>query len=560
MPYFWDALAIVAYFALVIGVGLASARNRGDNMREFSVGSRQMPWGAVLASIVAAELNAGTFLGTPGEGFYERNFLYAQLAIGTVIARIVVAYLFIRPFYDNNVVSIYEFLQIRFGAATRNAASGVFLLTRVLASGARLYVAAVIMVVGYEMVAGVAPTNAQAIWIYAFAVLLVVVLTTIYTAVGGIRAVVWTDVIQATVMGGAVLFALGSLWYGVGGWGNAQKYLTGPHDLQLFETGFRYAGDTTVGQLDLANGHKVLARIAGILGNEYTIFAALLGSVFTTMATHGTDQDMVQRMLTAKDHHKSRLALVLSGIVDIPVSLGFLLIGVLIYVFYQMHPDPNLPTKNPEIFSYYILHQLPAGARGLLIAGVLATAMGSLSTALNALATSFTQDFWVPYLARRTDEHHVVRAVRWSTVVFAVLLALVGTLTAAVVVYSPHARIIPVVLGIFGYTYGSLLGIFLLGLTTKNRGTDRGNLIAMICGFIAVAIWSGLPWDLVNAVRGASHDLGPNIIWLYQHGLADFDFTNGYVLPPPWLVQIEFPWRVMFGTLTTYSVAWCFRR
>jgi SSS family transporter len=559
MPYFWDALAIVAYFALVIGVGLASARNRRDNLREFSVGSRQMPWGAVLASIVAAELSAGTFLGTPGEGYYERNFLYAQLAIGTVIARVVVAYLFIRPFYDNNVVSIYEFLQIRFGRATRNAASAVFLLTRVLASGARLYVAAVIMVVGYEMVTGAAPTNAQAVWIYAFAVLLVTVMTTIYTAIGGIRAVVWTDVIQATVMGSAVIFALGSLWFGVGGWDAAKHYLTGPGDLKLFQAGLHLPTDHDAGRQNLlANGHTALASIWSVLGNEYTIFAALLGSVFTTMATHGTDQDMVQRMLTAKDHHKSRLALVLSGIVDIPVSLGFLLIGILIYVFYQMHPDPHLPTKNPEIFSYYILHQLPAGARGLLVAGVLATAMGSLSTALNALATSFTQDFWVPYFARRTDEHHVVQAVRWSTVVFAVLLALVGTLTAAAVVYSPHARIIPVVLGIFGYTYGSLLGIFLLGLTTKNRGTDFGNLIAMLCGFLAVALWSGLPWDLINVVRGQSYDLYHPMIWLIQHNLADFQ--NGYIVAPPWLVQIEFPWRVMFGTLTTYSVAWCFRR
>jgi len=559
MPYFWDALAIVAYFALVIGVGLASARNRRDNMREFSVGSRQMPWGAVLASIVAAELSAGTFLGTPGEGYYERNFLYAQLAIGTVIARIVVAYLFIRPFYDNNVVSIYEFLQIRFGKATRNAASAVFLLTRVLASGARLYVAAVIMVVGYEMVAGAAPTDFQAVWIYAFAVVLVTVMTTIYTAIGGIRAVVWTDVIQATVMGSAVLFAIGSLWYGVGGWDAARKFLTGEHDLQLFQTGLHLPTDHDEGRQQLLqNGHTVLASIWSVLGNEYTIFAALLGSVFTTMATHGTDQDMVQRMLTAKDHHKSRLALVLSGIVDIPVSLGFLLIGILIYVFYQMHPDPRLPTKNPEIFSYYILHQLPAGARGLLVAGVLATAMGSLSTALNALATSFTQDFWVPYFARRTDEHHIVQAVRWSTVAFAALLAVVGTLTAAVVVYTPHARIIPVVLGIFGYTYGSLLGIFLLGLTTKKRGTDSGNLIAMLCGFIAVGIWSGLPWDLVNAVRGQSFDISHAMIVLIQHNLASFD--NGYMTAPDWLVQIEFPWRVMFGTLTTYAVAWCFRK
>ena len=117
------------------------------------------------------------------------------------------------------------------------------------------------------------------------------------------------------------------------------------------------------------------------------------------MATHGTDQDMVQRMLTAKDKARSRLALISSGLADVPIAFGFLFIGVLLAVFYQLHPDPNLPTKNPEVFAYYILHQLPAGARGLLIAGVLATAMGSLSTALNALATSFTEDFWLPYFA-----------------------------------------------------------------------------------------------------------------------------------------------------------------
>lgn len=545
MGYLWDGLAIFTYFALVIGVGLASARHRGDNMREFSVGSRQLPWWAVLASIVAAELSAATFLGAPAEGYHSRSFVYAQLAIGTVIARIIVAYLFIRPFYDNNVVSIYEFLQLRFGVATRNAASVVFLVTRLLASGTRLYVAAVIVVVGYEMIHGVPATNVQCVWMYGGAVVLVTALTTVYTAVGGIRAVVWTDVIQATVMGGAVLYALVSLWIGVGGWTGAQSVLNQPGDLKFFDAG-------------IDGGKGVLANIYDILGSEYTIWAALLGSVFTTMATHGTDQDMVQRMLTAKDHHKSRLALVLSGLVDIPVAMGFLFIGVLIYVFYQLHPDPHLPTKNPEIFSYYILHQLPAGARGLLIAGVLATAMGSLSTALNALATSFTQDFWVPYLGQGASQHRTVNAVRWSTVVFAVLLAVVGTATAAVVVYSPHARIIPVVLGIFGYTYGSLLGIFLLGLTTKDRGTEQGNLIAMLCGFIGVAIWSGLPWDLFNAVRGESYNLSQTVIWLAQHGLLKFE--KGYVHPPDWLVQIEFPWRVMFGTLTTYAVAWCFKR
>jgi SSS family solute:Na+ symporter len=152
----------------------------------------------------------------------------------------------------------------------------------------------------------------------------------------------------------------------------------------------------------------------------------------------------------------------------------------------------------------------------------------------------------------------VVRAVRWSTVIFALLLAAVGTITAAVVVYSPHARIIPVVLGVFGYTYGSLLGVFLLGLTTKNRGNDFGNLIAMIAGFIGVAILSGLPWDLFNAVRGPSYNISSLVIQLVHAGVMEF--KDGYVQAPSWLVQIEFPWRVMFGTIITYAVAACFQR
>ncbi|MDB4793444.1 sodium:proline symporter, partial [Methylacidiphilales bacterium] len=308
MGYFWDGLAILAYFTLVIGTGLASSRHRGQNMREFSVGSRQLPWWAVLASIIAAELSAATFLGAPGEGYHLRNFTYVQLAIGTVIARVIVAYLFLRPFYDNNVVSIYEFLQLRFGVATRNAASAVFLITRLLASGTRLYVAAVIVVLGYEMVHGVAATNTEMIWIYGGAVLLVTALTTVYTAAGGIRAVVWTDVIQATVMGGSLLYALISLWLGVGGWSGTHSFLNQPHDLQFFDTGIDYS-------------KSVVANVYGILDSEYTIWVALLGSVFTTMATHGTDQDMVQRMLTAKNYHKSRLALILSGLIDIPVNM-----------------------------------------------------------------------------------------------------------------------------------------------------------------------------------------------------------------------------------------------
>jgi Na+/proline symporter len=210
-------------------------------------------------------------------------------------------------------------------------------------------------------------------------------------------------------------------------------------------------------------------------------------------------------------------------------------------VFYQVHPDPNLPAKNAHVFAYYILHELPIGVRGLLIAGLFATAMGSLSTALNALATSFTEDWYRPYLRPQATQRQELAAARWSTVFFAIILILIGTLTAWVVIENPKARIIPIVLGVFGYTYGSLLGVFLVGMLTKSRGNNRGNVIAMICGFLAVSILSGLHTDIA-ILTGLRAPLPPG-----EHPW------------PAWLPVIEFPWRILFGALVTAAIAILFR-
>lgn len=517
---FLDLLAIVAYFALILTIGLWPRRQ--GSLEQFALGGREMPWWLVTASILAAEISAATFLGGPDEGFSKHNYTYAQLAIGTVLARAIVAYLFIKPYYHYKVVSIYEFLRIRFGNTTKNAASFIFLLTRLLASGTRLYVAGVIVVIGLEFFTGIKPDAQREVTVYIIVLAGIAILTTIYTTIGGIKAVVWTDFIQATLMFSALGFALVTLLSGIpGGWAGAKTHLDSPGDLAFWNTGLVAGGD-------------LWTQIKSVLGSEYTIWSALIGSTFITMATHGTDQDMVQRMLTAKDYHRSRLAVVCSGLVDLPVVLLVLTVGILLSVFYQVHADPNLPHKN--IFAYWIVHQVPPGFRGLMVAGVLSTAMGSLSTALNALATSFVKDWWMPYFSSTSsDGKSNVRAVRWSTVVFSILLVLVGALTARAVVIYPKARIIPIVLGIFGYTYGSLLGIFLVGLMTKTRGSDRGNLVAMAAGFIVVAILSGLPNDIYLGVTGQNWPM------------------------PDWFPLIEFPWRVFFGTITTSAVALCFR-
>src|SRR5438034_6880741 len=178
---------------------------------------------------------------------------------------------------------------------------------------------------------------------------------------------------------------------------------------------------------------------------------------------------------------------------------------------------------------------MPVGLRGLLIAGIFATAMGSLSTALNALATSFTRDWYEPYVNRNATTEQSLRAVRWATVWFALLMIVVASTTSYLVIVHPNVRIIPIVLGIFGYTYGSLLGVFLCGIFTKRRGNNFGNIVAMIIGFVVVAILSGLP----NGIAGL--------------------FGGKFYTQPNWLPLMEFPWWICFGAIVTFSVAVLFR-
>ena len=517
-----DTGVLLFYFVVIIFIGLRMGRKE-DNLEDFALGGRRIPWWAVLASIIAAETSAGTFFGAPGEGFTLRNYTYAQLAIGTILARIFVSYIFIKPYYDYKVYSIYEYLTARFGTTTKNGASAVFMITRLLASGARLYVAAIALALGYEMITGVRPGQTETLLIYVGACVAIVILTAIYTTLGGIKAVIWTDFIQASIMMGSALIALGLLYWSIpGGWSEIVER-NGPVNL----SGFLATG------LDPAR--TGWDQIKGMFETEYTIFAGLIGATFITMATHGTDQDMVQRMLTAPDIRRSRRSLILSGLADIPIVLTFLSIGILLWTYYQAHPDPTLPKAPNEIFCHYILYEMPVGLRGLLIAGIFATAMGSLSTALNALATSFTRDWYVTYIRPGANDQQSLRAVRWATVWFSVLMIVVAGTTSYLVIVHPTLRIIPIVLGIFGYTYGSLLGVFFVGMLTKTRGNDFGNVVAMITGFIVVAILSGLPNHIARIFGKVAYE------------------------QPSWLPVMEFPWWIFFGTLVTFAVAVLFK-
>src|SRR5882762_3113717 len=199
-----DTGVLLLYFFGIVALGLWAGR-RNKNLRDFSLGGRSIPWWAVLASIVAAETSAATFLGTPAEGFKTRGYFYGQLVIGTILARVFIAFTFIKPYYDYRVQSIYEFLTVRFGTKTKNLASGIFLFTRVLGIGVRLYLGGVIIKVIWQYLF---PEIQITIWIYFWGILFVTLLTTLYTTIGGIKAVVWTDFIQASLMIGSMLFAI----------------------------------------------------------------------------------------------------------------------------------------------------------------------------------------------------------------------------------------------------------------------------------------------------------------------------------------------------------------
>jgi SSS family solute:Na+ symporter len=525
-----DAVVLFVYFIGIVVLGLWAGR-RNRNLEDFSLGSRSIPWWAVLASIIAAETSAATFLGTPAEGFKTRGYFYGQLAIGTVLARIVIAFTFIKPYYDYRVQSVYEFLTVRFGTKTKNMASGIFLFTRVLGIGVRLYLGGAIMVVVWRYLFPSLPVNLNT---YIWGIIFVTVITTIYTAVGGIKAVVWTDVIQAVLMFSSVIFAIVLLLRHIpGGLETVKTNLGGWSNVKLFQTGWN-------AQLPFGLALKAMFE------EPYTIFAAFIGSTLLTMATHGTDQDMVQRMLTAPDHRKSQLSLILSGLMDLPIAGAFLTVGILLSVYYSVVPGTTLPAADNEIFGHYIVHEMPVVFRGLIIAGVFATMMGSTSAALNALATSFTKDFYLPYIRPGATDRQAIRAARVATAIFGVLMILVATMAANAVLHDAKLTIIPIAIGILGYTYGALLAVFLLGMLTRNRGADWPNVVAMIVGIMSVLILCkvAIPaFDLAALFSG-------------RFVTATWDF--GWFMPD-WWPKIAWPWFVCVGCVVTFSISVLFR-
>ncbi|HVS02763.1 MAG TPA: sodium:solute symporter [Thermoanaerobaculia bacterium] len=437
-----DLAILLAYLAGVVALGLWIGRG-ARTVAAYVVGDRDLPWWALLGSIVATETSTITFLSIPGFA-YGADFTWLQIAFGFLLGRLAVAALLLPQYFAGSYFTAYEVLHRYFGGAVKQVAALLFVATRTGADGLRLFLSAIVL---QEM------TGIPMAW----AVVALGLTTIVYTYLGGMRAVVWTDVVQLVVYLGGAGVALGLILEALpGGWGQLMAMGQAAGKLRLFDL-----------TLDPAQ--------------PYGLWAGLVGGIFITLGSHGVDQLMVQRYLSARSLADARRALTLSGVVIVAQFALFLLIGVALWAFYQLAP-PAVPFDRPDrVFVRFILEQMPVGVLGLLLGAVFAAAMSTLSSSLNSCASTAANDLWLPLARSRPTPERQLRVVRVLTAVFGLAQIGVGIggqwLTASV---------INSVLGFVAFTTGIVLGVFFLGMYTRRVG-QRAALTGMVLGLAAMA-------------------------------------------------------------------------
>ena len=449
-----DVAIVTAYFLAVLSIGYYhSKKNR--NSEDYINGNRQLPWLAVLGSLVATEVSASTFLATPGVGFSE-NMNYLQMGIGSVFARIFIAWFFLGAFYSFNSLTIYDYLGQRFGNKTRYCSSILFILSRLLASSVRLMIAAT----GLSLILH---------WPFVACLTTLTVIAIIYTGNGGIRSIIWTDVLQAIVF---IACGITVLIYII----NSISFST------IMELG---TAENRFEIIRLSNQSTSLDN-ARWFNDPTLLYIAVLFGFLSTTAAFGTDQDLTQRMLTCKDVNYARRSVVLSGVISLPIAALFLFIGISLFAYYQVHSGTNLPVGADKVFPWFIGNELPSGLRGLLLVGVLAAAMSSLDSAMGALSSSALVDLYRPLVKSTISIKNDLWVSRALTITFGVILAIIAFLL------KDAEGFLWLTFKIGSVTYGSLLGIFLLGILSRS-GSDSGNWIGMLsgailCGFLLIMI------------------------------------------------------------------------
>ncbi|MBV8073582.1 MAG: sodium:solute symporter, partial [Acidobacteriaceae bacterium] len=384
-------LAVIALYLVFITWFGARFKEQQASLKDYFLGGRHAPWWAIAFSIVSAETSTLTVIGTPALSF-AGNFQFLQLILGYLLGRIIISLLFLPQYFRGEMFTAYELMQRRFGPHVRKFTAGTFLLLRALAEGVRVFAVSIVIsvVLGTGEIASI---------------VVIVSLTLFYTFQGGMTAVIWTDVVQMVLyLGGALASFFVILHLIPGGWPAVSALGASAGKFKVFDFSF---------SLTPAFFHRT-----------YSFWGGLLGGCFLTTASHGTEQLLVQRLLSARNERDSRLALFASWLVVFLQFALFLLIGVLLFVYYKetgQHP-PSVPERT---YPQFIWQNLPAGVAGLVIAAILAAAMSNLSAALNALASTTVMDFFKPLQPGLTEAVYF-RIARWGTIFWGVVLFAVG--------------------------------------------------------------------------------------------------------------------------------------
>ena len=441
-----DLGVLVVYLAGVTLFGL-HFRRKQQTLRSYFLASNTIPWWAISLSIVAAETSTLTVISVPGMA-YDKDFRFLQLVFGYLIGRVVVSFVFIPQYSRGELVTAYQLMERRFGQKLRTLTAGMFLATRAAAEGVRVFAVAIVVRISLGVFLA---------WLNDFqrdvcAIAIVMLLTVIYTFEGGMAAVIWTDVVQLAIyVAGTVVGFFTILHLVPGGWDTVRTVAGRAGKFRVFD----FSWDLTT---------------------TYTFWSGVIGGTFLTAASHGTDQLIVQRLLSARSERQSKIALLSSGVLIFFQFSLFLLVGAMLYVFYRIFPPAVEFTRADTIFPRFVVNRMPHGVSGLLIAAILAAAMSNLSAALNSLSSTTIVDFYARIRPQSTEKIRVqlsrVATIGWAVLLFGLaLLARHG------------GRVLEMGLSIASVAYGALLGVFLLGVLTRSA-SERGAIAGMICGLI----------------------------------------------------------------------------
>ncbi len=472
-----DYLVVVIYLMGTTVFGLiVSGRQRSTT--DYFLGGHRIPWWAVLFSVVATETSTLTFISIPAVA-YGGSVTFLQITFGYIVGRTVVSLLFLPKYHQGQLSTAYQFIGNRFGHSMRNITSSTFMVTRLLADGVRLFASAIPIAIILKL-AGIKASDLN---IYLISILMISSVTLLYTFLGGIRAVVWMDVIQMFIYIGGAFLAAGIIITRLPhGLSEVIHMAQGAGKLQLFYQGF-----------DLS--------FRNFIAQPYTFLTALVGGAVFSIASHGTDQLIVQRLLTTRSLRSSQKALIGSGIVVFLQFGLFLAIGLLLYGFYSGQTSAQLGlATTDEIFAKFIVEELPAGLSGLIIAAILAAAMSTLSSSINSLASATTMDLYKPYWGKNNPPERDLRVSRLITIAWGIILTGSAFFFAVIQLQSSGDRpaVVELGLGIASYTYGGLLGAFMLGVLSKKL--DRTDAVT---GFFAGLI------ALLFLVKGPIQNLLP---------------------------------------------------